>query len=141
MQLVRPFLILQFVPQKEGSQNKMQRRRRDAEKRVHPNVPKNSIKSTVGFVIRIHAGRHASDEIKAELKKLNLNHKYDAIFTVLDEKNIGTSWECEQSSTAVICCSHNYSHYQLTISFMLCRAFESLRCLLSIWLRNKQISG
>lgn len=67
----------------------MQRRKRDAGKRNHPNVPKDSIKSTVGLVIRIHAGRHASDEIKAELKKLNLNHKYDAVFTVLDEKHIG----------------------------------------------------
>jgi hypothetical protein len=67
----------------------MQRRKRDAEKRTHPNVPKGSLKSTVGFVIRIHAGRHASDEIKAELKKLNLNHKYDATFTILDEKHIG----------------------------------------------------
>ena len=80
----------------------MQRRRRDAEKRVHPNVPKNSIKATVGFVIRIHAGRHASDEIKAELKKLNLNHKYDAIFTVLDEKSIGTSQRCVTKSFTVI---------------------------------------
>jgi hypothetical protein len=68
----------------------MQRRKRDAEKRVHPKVPKGSIKSTVGFVIRIHAGRHASDEIKLELRKMNLNHKYDGIFTILDEKHIGT---------------------------------------------------
>lgn len=68
----------------------MQRRKRDAEKRTHPNVPKNSIKSTVGFVIRIHAGRHASDEIKAALRKMNLNHKYDATFTALNEKSIGT---------------------------------------------------
>ena len=68
----------------------MQRRKRDAEKRTHPNVPKNAIKSTVGFVIRIHTGRHASDEIKTELRKMNLNHKYDAIFTALDEKAIGT---------------------------------------------------
>jgi hypothetical protein len=78
-----------LLPQKEGSQNKMQRRRRDAEKRNHPNVPKDSIKKTVGFVIRIHTGRHASDEIKAELRKLNLNHKYDATFSILDEKHIG----------------------------------------------------
>lgn len=82
-------IILMF--QKEGSQNKMQRRRRDAEKRNHPNVPKDSIKKTVGFVIRIHTGRHASDEIKAELRKLNLNHKYDATFSILDEKHIGKS--------------------------------------------------
>ena len=81
----------QFVREsriKEGSLKKMQRRKREAERRRSPKVPKNSIKSTVGFVIRIHAGRHTSDEIKSELKKLNLNHKYDGIFMKLDPNAI-----------------------------------------------------
>ena len=66
----------------------MQRRKREAESRRHPAVPKNSIKSTVGFVVRIHTGRHASDEIKSELRKLNLNKKYEAIFVNLNEEKI-----------------------------------------------------
>ena len=66
----------------------MERRKREAEKRRKPKVPKDAVKSTVGFVIRIHTGRHASDEIKAELKKMNLNHKYDGTFMRLDDDAI-----------------------------------------------------
>ena len=66
----------------------MQRRRKNALRRNHPDVPKNSVKKTVGFIVRIHTGRHASDEIKLELRKMNLNHKYDGVFTILDENRI-----------------------------------------------------
>lgn len=66
----------------------MKRRKRQAEQRSKANVPKGSIKKTVGFVVRIHEGRHTSVEIKKELKKLGLNKKYDAVFMKLDDESI-----------------------------------------------------
>jgi hypothetical protein len=67
----------------------MLRRKRETEKRKRPNVPKDAIKPTVGFVVRIHAGRHTSDDIKSQLRDLGLNKKYDAKFMKLDDESIG----------------------------------------------------
>ena len=47
-------------------------------------VPKGSIQSTVGLVVRIHAGRHTSPDIKKALRDMGLNKKYDAVFMQLD---------------------------------------------------------
>mmetsp|Transcript_27011 Transcript_27011/g.45553 ORF Transcript_27011/g.45553 Transcript_27011/m.45553 type:complete len:255 (+) Transcript_27011:43-807(+) len=80
-QFVTEFLI------KEGSKNKMNRRKRNVSQKKLP-VSKSSIKDTVGFAIRIHAGRHANPEIKSELMKLGLNKKYDGNFVKLDAKGI-----------------------------------------------------
>jgi len=88
VRIKRPEQFVREARIKEGSKNKMLRRKREAEKRRAPKVPKNSIKTTVGFVIRIHAGRHTNNDIKAELRKLNLNHKYDGVFMKLDEAAI-----------------------------------------------------
>ena len=63
----------------------MERRKRIAEKRVSVDVPKGSLQNTVGLVVRIHAGRHASDDIKKTLRSYGLNKKYDAIFMHLDK--------------------------------------------------------
>lgn len=81
-QFVREFRI------KEGSQNKMKRRKRETERRSHPDVPKSDIRLTVGVAVRIHEGRHSSTEIKEELRKLGLSKKYDAVFIRLDENGI-----------------------------------------------------
>lgn len=70
-----------------GSENKMIRRKKKVEKKKHA-IPKSEVKPTIGFMIRIHQGRHASPIIKAELKKLGLSKKYDARFVHLDEKSI-----------------------------------------------------
>jgi 60S ribosomal protein uL30 len=78
------FVILQRV----GSQQKMERRKRMAERRSSVDVPKGSIQQSVGLVVRIHAGRHASDEIKETLRKWGLNKKYDAVFMKLDASAI-----------------------------------------------------
>jgi hypothetical protein len=67
----------------------MLRRKRETEKRKRPNVPESALKSTVGFVVRIHAGRHTSQEIKTQLRDMGLNHKYDGIFMKLDDASIG----------------------------------------------------
>jgi len=85
----------QFVRErmiKQGSQNKMKRRQREVEQRTKgpPKVHKSSIKKTVGFAVRIHQGRHASDEIKLSLRKLGLRAKYDGIFVKLDEAGISS---------------------------------------------------
>lgn len=74
--------------QREGSQNKMNRRRKQIEQRSSSTVTKILSKDTVGLAVRIHIGRHASAEIKAALKGLNLTRKYDAVFVKLDEENI-----------------------------------------------------
>ncbi len=67
----------------------MQRRKRQENKRARVSVPQREIKPTCGFVVRIHQGRHASDDIKNYLRELKLNKKYDAKFIRLDEENIG----------------------------------------------------
>jgi 60S ribosomal protein uL30 len=52
-------------------------------------IPKDEkMKETVGFMVRIHMGRHASAEIKSQLKALGLNKKYDAAFVKLDREGI-----------------------------------------------------
>jgi hypothetical protein len=75
--------------QREGSKNKMQRRKRQEDRRSRVSVPKNEVRNTCGFVVRIHIGRHASAEIKAKLRELSLLKKYDARFIRLDEESIG----------------------------------------------------
>ena len=57
---------------------------------MHCSVPASEMRATCGFVVRIHAGRHASDEIKAALREMKLNKKYDGKFIRLDEETIGT---------------------------------------------------
>ena len=81
-QFVREFRI------KEGSHNKMKRRKRETLRRAHVNVSKSDMLGTVGIVVRIHEGRHSSKEIKEDLRKFGLNKKYDAVFMKLDEKSI-----------------------------------------------------
>lgn len=81
----------QFVKEfriKEGSRNIMKRLQKDTEKRTRIHIPKSELKRTIGFIVRIHIGRHASDEIKSVLSKMKLFRKYDAIFTKLDEETI-----------------------------------------------------
>jgi large subunit ribosomal protein L7e len=66
----------------------MQRRERQQARRVHCSVPASELKATCGFVVRIHQGRHASDEIKNALREMKLNKKYDAKLIRLDEATI-----------------------------------------------------
>ena len=73
----------------EGSKNKMMRRKRQVDQRVRVNIPKASIRQTIGLVVRIHSGRHTAPEIKADLKALGLSKKYDAIFMQLDDNSLG----------------------------------------------------
>jgi hypothetical protein len=67
----------------------MNRRKRKIEKMNINNIEKESIKDSVGFVVRIHTGRHASPEIKTQLRSLGLIRKYDGIFMKLDAQTIG----------------------------------------------------
>ena len=66
----------------------MERRKKMAEKRSTVDVPKGSIQETVGLVVRIHAGRHASDDIKLALRNMGLNKKYDVVVMKLDKTTI-----------------------------------------------------
>lgn len=66
----------------------MNRRKKQAEKRKNPKVPKNKIKNTTGLIVRIHGGRHSNNDIKKELSNMKLNNKYDAVFIKLDEDTI-----------------------------------------------------
>eukprot|EP01041_Mallomonas_annulata_P010327 gene10327-21552_t len=89
VQIKRPEQFVREFRIREGSQNKMHRRKREVQRRTtNVGVPKSAIKNTVGLVVRIHGGRHASEEIKSELRTLKLTRKYDACFVKLDEKMI-----------------------------------------------------
>ena len=88
IKIKRPEQFVQEFRTKEGSQNKMKRRKREIDRRSHLDIPKSDIRQTVGVAVRIHEGRHSSPEIKDELRKLGLSKKYDAIFIRLDEAGI-----------------------------------------------------
>jgi large subunit ribosomal protein L7e len=78
----------QFMREKriqQGSQKKMLRKKRKAESKTNIGV---DLKPTVGFAVRIHEGRHSSEDIKSELRKLGLNKKYDGCFVKLDKEGI-----------------------------------------------------
>ncbi len=64
----------------------MKRRRKETERKSSQTIVAPLSKKTVGFVVRIHAGRHSSATIKAELKGLGLMAKYDAVFAELSEE-------------------------------------------------------
>lgn len=70
--------------------NKVNRLKRAVERRRSSTIPKNEIKSTVGFMVRIHEARHSSREIKTALRKLRLTKKYDGMFVRLDEAGIAS---------------------------------------------------
>lgn len=89
IRIKRPEQFVREYRIREGSQNKMQRRKKQMEKRARVDVPLSEIQDTVGFVVRIHGGRHASAEIKSILSEMGLSKKYDARFMKLDEKTIG----------------------------------------------------
>ena len=86
--LKRPEQFVRENKIKEGSSNKMNRRKRESTRRTTLAIPRSELKDTVGFVIRIHAGRHASPEIKNELRSLGLTKKYDGVFMKLDKETI-----------------------------------------------------
>jgi len=90
IKLKRPEKFLMEYRIRQGSLNKMNRRKSQIEKKTKSDlVPKSSMKKTVGVAIRIHGGRHSSKVIKAQLDKLGLKSKYDAIFFKLDRDGIG----------------------------------------------------
>lgn len=82
-------MTVSYHLQRKGSRNKMQRRERQEARRSHCSVPAGEMRDTCGFVVRIHIGRHASDEIKTALREMKLNKKYDAKIIRLDEETIG----------------------------------------------------
>ena len=88
VRIKRPEQFLREKQIQQGSLRKMERRKRMAEKRSSVDVPKDSIQSTVGIAVRIHAGRHAAPEIKKALREMGLNKKYDAVFLRLDAEQI-----------------------------------------------------
>jgi hypothetical protein len=99
VKIKRPEQIVTEFRIQEGSRNKMMRRKRAVEKKTLP-VKKSLIKGTVGVAIRIHTGKHASPQIKAELNKLGLTKKYDAVFVKLDAAGIGKNRLCTMLSSA-----------------------------------------
>ncbi|KAJ1442240.1 ribosomal protein L30, ferredoxin-like fold domain-containing protein [Ochromonadaceae sp. CCMP2298] len=87
IKIKRPEMFVTEFRIQEGSMNKMNRRKRKVEQKKTP-VPKTAIKSTVGFVVRIHTGRHANQQIKSDLMRMGLTKKYDAKFVKLDAAGI-----------------------------------------------------
>ena len=90
VKIKRPEQFIREARIKEGSLKKMNRRKSVVEAHTRGTiVPKSQIKKTVGVAVRIHGGRHSNEIIKAELKALGLNKKYDAVFVKLDNDGIG----------------------------------------------------
>jgi len=85
IKIKRPEQFMRESRIKLGSQQKMLRKKRNAEKRTKLGV---DTKPTVGFAVRIHEGRHSNEDIKTELRKLGLNKKYDGCFVRLDAAGI-----------------------------------------------------
>ena len=92
VKVIRPERFVHEYRIKEGSQQKMVRKKRQIEnntakknKEMNNEIMKSS---SIGLVIRIHEARHASKEIKKALSSLKLNKKYDARFIALDELSI-----------------------------------------------------
>ena len=67
----------------------MVRRKRQVEKRSRIDIPVAALQDSVGFVVRIHAGRHSSPDIKKILSGMGLSKKYDGCFMKLDKVSIG----------------------------------------------------
>jgi len=89
VKIKRPEQFVMEFRVREGSQNKLNRKKRQDAMRKNGSVKKSQIRDTVGFAVRIHEGRHSSPEIKAALSKMGLRKKYDGIFYKLDEAGIG----------------------------------------------------
>jgi len=90
VKLKRPEQFVRESRIKEGSQNKMSRRRSQVAAKTKASlIPKGTVmKDTVGLAVRIHAGKHSSIQIKEQLNKLGLGKKYDAVFCKLDRDGI-----------------------------------------------------
>jgi hypothetical protein len=88
VKIKRPEQFLRENNIKAGSFNRMNRRKRQATARSRPDVDRDEMRPTVGLVVRIHGGRHASDLIKKDLRDMGLARKYDARFIKLDESAI-----------------------------------------------------
>lgn len=90
VKLKRPEQFVTEARIREGSQKKMLRRKSQVEAKSRSSLVQKgeAMKDTVGLLVRIHQGRHASQEIKEELKKMGLMRKYDAVFCKLDREGI-----------------------------------------------------
>lgn len=88
VKLKRPEQFLREARIQEGSKRKVQRRLRKAVARKTPALGGHKVQSTTGFMVRIHEGRHSSAEIKAALRDMGLNKKYDGTFVKLDKAGI-----------------------------------------------------
>ena len=74
--------------QKEGSKKRMERRKKQIEKQSSKTIKRTISKDTVGLMVRLHDGKNLTGALKAELRELKLNKKYDAQFINLNEENI-----------------------------------------------------
>eukprot|EP00605_Chrysophyceae_sp_TOSAG23-4_P000221 GSChrysophyteH1.ASY1.ANO1.258.1 assembled CDS len=87
VKIKRPEQFMAEARIKDGSRKKMLRKKKKAESKTKSNVV---VKDTVGFAVRIHEGRHSNEDVKAELRRLGLNKKYDARFVKLDREGLVT---------------------------------------------------
>lgn len=98
----------------------MKRRRNEIAKKSSATVSKALLKSSVGLVVRIHTGRHASDEIKSDLRALKLNRKYDAVFVRLDEEKVRALKPLDAY------CAYGYVTQKSVVELVHRRAFTSV---------------
>ncbi len=83
-------LLNYFCIQREGSLNKkLRKERQEARRSQKKSQSQVKTQNTVGFVVRIHEGRHSNNEIKKDLAQLGLRKKYDGVFFNLDSDGIG----------------------------------------------------
>lgn len=92
VKIVRPEELVLKQRVKDGSKKKYDRKLRQSSAKLtmHGHVlPANQVKKTVGFVIRVHEAKNASNVIKAELRGLGLEKKYQGHFIRLDQEALG----------------------------------------------------
>mmetsp|Transcript_4030 Transcript_4030/g.4121 ORF Transcript_4030/g.4121 Transcript_4030/m.4121 type:complete len:256 (-) Transcript_4030:200-967(-) len=89
IKIKRPEQYVKEFRTRDSSKKMLNRRKREFSRRtVNFGVPRAEIRSTVGFIIRVHECRHTSKEVTNSLRELKLFHIHDAVFTKLDEPRI-----------------------------------------------------
>jgi hypothetical protein len=92
VKIIRPEKLVTQYRIADGSKKKFNRKRSEAENKLSRRgfvVPVGEVKSTAGFIVRVHEAKNATPIIKSQLKGLGLDEKYKAGFFRLDQAMLG----------------------------------------------------
>ncbi len=86
--IIRPEQIVRARRIRDGSKNKVDRKKSQLQLSVKKALP-NNMQATVGFVVRIHEARNSAKDIKRELAAIGLHKKFDSVFYNLNAEGLG----------------------------------------------------